>query len=334
MNFLLTSAAKTFSLTAIAKMSDEQVEELLKSLRWPETEGRPVCPECGCDAVYVLKTRSQYRCKRCGHTFSLTSGTLFHSSKLSLRSILQIGLLWANAAKGKSALEIRRDIGLNHKSSFVVLHKLREALLKNRDESPMNGSVEVDGMYVGGAIRHANLAVDRPEQNTRSTTRRCVLALCQRNPAHGGALRTLVRVVETERAVAVIDFVGGHVVQGATVYADEHAGYDRLAAWYNLRRVNHKRGYRGDGGENINLCENMFSRFRRLQFGQIHKVEPKYLEVYANEIAYRIDTCRWDNKRITNDILGKALQTGRSESWRGYWRAKAGPDVGPLQKAA
>ncbi|MHC1701853.1 MAG: IS1595 family transposase [Humidesulfovibrio sp.] len=316
------------SLRKINKLTDAEVADKLKLLRWPSTNGEPVCPDCACDAVYVIATRSQYRCKRCGHTFSIISGTVFHSSKLSLRSILQLGLLWANAAKGKSALELRRDIGLNHKSSFVLLHKLREALLTTADDTPMDGDVEIDGMHVGGHIRHANRAEDRPEQNEAPTPVRCVLALCQRNPEHlGGSMRTRVQVVETETAETAFDFITRNVVQGTTIYSDGHAGYDRIGMWYDLRRVNHRRAYHGDNGENINLCENYFSRFRRLQFGQVHKITPKYLAEYANEIAYRADTRRWTNEHITHDILARALQTKRTETFRRYWHSGVVPET-------
>lgn len=38
-------------------------------------------------------------------------------------------------------------------------------------------------------------------------------------------------------------------------------------------------------------------------YGQIHRVGVLYLSNYANEVAYREDTKRWDNGKIANDIL-------------------------------
>jgi transposase-like protein len=332
--FLLRSWAKSFSLRDINQMTDEQIETKLKLVRWPQTNGEPVCPECGCDAVYAIQTRAQYRCKLCYHTFSLTSGTVFHSSKLPLRSILQLILLWANAVKGESALQIRRDVGLNHKSAFVMLHKLREVLHNTRDETPMDGVVEMDGMYVGGSIRHANRKIDRPEQNAPPTPKNCVIALCQRNPNHRGTLRVLTSVVRTETAEAVREIATAYIVPHTTIFADEHAAYDALAGWFDLKRVNHKRAYRSDGGENINLCENMFARFRRLLVGQTHKLTPKYLANYASETCYRVNTYRWQNGRIMGDILEKALQNGPTNTWRGYWRKRPPRDAVPQMDMA
>lgn len=44
-----------------------------------------------------------------------------------------------------------------------------------------------------------------------------------------------------------------------------------------------------------------------MQYGQLHKIGNLYLSNYANEIAYREDTRRWDNKMIVDDILNKCL---------------------------
>lgn len=48
------------------------------------------------------------------------------------------------------------------------------------------------------------------------------------------------------------------------------------------------------------------ARFRRLQYGQCHKLGTLYLSNYANEIAYREDTRRLDNKAIMDDIYQDA----------------------------
>ncbi len=322
MHYLLTAAAKTLSLPTIAAMSDEKVEELLRVLRWRETEGRPVCPECGCDAIYTIRARSQYRCKRCSHTFSVTSGTVFHAHKLPLRSILMLCFLWGNAVKGVSALQMRRDIGLSHKAAYVLLQKMREALFAQRDKTQLEGEVEIDGMYVGGKIRKANKAVNRPHENWKPTEKKCVLAIRQRDPNARGALRTLVTVAESESEESVVPFVTQNVAPKTTIFADEHASYHGLAAWYDLRRVNHSREYRADGGEHINLCESLFIRFRRLQLGQTHKLTGRYLLNYAYEVAYRDDHRRWSNGAIMMDMLGKALRTPACETWRAYWRKR------------
>jgi transposase-like protein len=72
----------------IFRLSDDDAFQMFKEARWPN--GEAVCPECGTLEHYWLRTRKQWRCKSCNHTFSVTSGTIFASHKLPLRVYLSI----------------------------------------------------------------------------------------------------------------------------------------------------------------------------------------------------------------------------------------------------
>jgi hypothetical protein len=85
--------------------------------------------------------------------FSLTSGTLFHSRKLPVRSYLMAIAVFVNGAKGHAALHLSRDLNVQYKTAFVLSHKLREAMgsqVHNPDQPELSGTVEIDGMYAGG----------------------------------------------------------------------------------------------------------------------------------------------------------------------------------------
>ena len=56
-HFLLSAQARTLSLVQVARMSDEQAVATFRALRWHENGGQPVCPACGCVAVYEYRTR-------------------------------------------------------------------------------------------------------------------------------------------------------------------------------------------------------------------------------------------------------------------------------------
>ena len=61
-----------------------------------------------------------------------------------------------NGAKGVSALQLARDIDCQHKTAFVLGHKLREAMASEIQGAILDGVVEVDGAYVGGYVKPAN----------------------------------------------------------------------------------------------------------------------------------------------------------------------------------
>jgi hypothetical protein len=72
-----------------------------------------------------------------------------------------------NGVKGTSALQISRDLDINPKSAFVLLHKLREAMgsqVHNPDEPELSGEIQVDGAYFGGHIKPENRKADRKDR--------------------------------------------------------------------------------------------------------------------------------------------------------------------------
>ena len=72
-----------------------------------------------------------------------------------------------------------------------------------------------------------------------------------------------------------------------------------------------------------NQAESLFSRFKRMYYGQVHRISNEYLLNYANEIAYREDNRRTSNKAQFIDVLSRCLKTTNDNNeWCGYWQRK------------
>jgi transposase-like protein len=186
LHFLLSAKAPTLSLKAIYKAGEEGAYETFCQMRWAETDGEPVCPRCGGLDAYKITTRRKFKCRECLHQFSVTSGTIFASRKMAFVDLLAAICIFVNGAKGISALQLSRDLDCQHKTAFVLSHKLREAMASDISGQKLDTEVEIDGAYFGGHIRPANHA----EHQTGK--RRVVIALRQR----GG--RTLPFVGKSE----------------------------------------------------------------------------------------------------------------------------------------
>ena len=105
---------RTLSLASVLRMTDAQAERTFAGVRWPETDGKAVCPHCGCPTCYEARRPSgalRFRCKACRKDFSLTSGTLFAFHKLPLQTYLAATVIFCNEVKGKSALALSRGLG-------------------------------------------------------------------------------------------------------------------------------------------------------------------------------------------------------------------------------
>ncbi len=307
-------------------MTEKQAETYFRKIRWAATNGKPVCPNCGSLEYYTIKDRKFWKCKDCEKQFSVTSGSLFASHKLPLKTYLLAIALFTNEAKGMSALKLSRDLSINYKTAFVLLHKFREALLETRDETPMDGVVEMDGAYVNGYVRpknNINDRVDRRKSKNQNPNKRCIIVVRQRydgTSEYIGSKRTLTYVLYGENPTDIKHIANKSIEKGTEIHTDESNAYDDLHAKYNMKRVNHSVEYHSEAGACSNQAESYFARFRRFQEGQIHKMGNLYILNYANEMAYREDTRRMSNGDIFNDISDKCMKTLPSNEWTGYWQ--------------
>ncbi len=319
-HFLLSAAARSLSAAKIMRMSDRGVENVFLRLRWPDTDGKPVCPGCGCMICYDcrrLEDRPRWRCKACRRDFSITSGTLFAWHKLPLRSYLLAVAAFCQEVKGKSMLALSRDLDVQYKTAFVLAHKLREAMTSSTKALRIGGEgrvAEIDGAYFGGHVRPANLATDRLDRRlveNRSGKRQVVVTMRER----GG--RTLAQVFPAETdAVAAIR---QRIARGTTVHADESPAWNALHARFAMRRINHQDGYSIDGAR-TNAAESYFSRLRRGELGHHHHIAGPYLVRYAQEAAWREDLRRVSNGGQAHGVVRLAMRCRPSVDFRGYWQ--------------
>ncbi|MFX0543168.1 IS1595 family transposase [Roseovarius sp. S4756] len=316
-HFLLSAAARTLSLKTIYSEGEDAAYRRFCRLRWPETEGAAVCPVCGCLDIYDLTTRRRFKCAACHRQFSVTSGTIFASRKLAFVDLLGAICLFVNASKGLSAVQLSRDLDVQHKTAFVLMHKLREAMTAETCEARLDGEVEVDGAAFGGHVRPANLReqrIDRRRLANRSGKRRVVVVLRQR----GG--RTLTRTFLRE--ALGVDFARERIEPGSVVSADEIAHWDLLDRDFDMQRINHSEAY-SRGGAHTNLAESYFSRLRRMIGGQHLRVEGRYLNAYAAHAAWLEDHRSESNGTLADRLIGGALAAPISRAWKGYWQRRA-----------
>ena len=220
-HFLLSAGARSLSAAKIMCMSDDAVEATFLRLRWPETDGKPVCPDCGCLICYACRRPAgqlRWRCKACRRDFSITSGTLFAWHKLPLRTDLLAVAAFCNEVKGKSALALSRDLDVQYKTAWVLAHKLREAMASEVKGYKLGGegkAVEIDGAYFGGYVKPANHKENRRDRRlikSQTGKRQCVVVIRERDgmvmpsafPTEGSALAYIRNHVAAGTKVGVV----------------------------------------------------------------------------------------------------------------------------------
>jgi ISXO2-like transposase domain/Transposase zinc-ribbon domain len=316
-HFLLTPAARSLSIATVLRMTDAEAFGVFQRVRFADNAGEPFCPNCGCAKVYTLaETPIRGKCAACRRKFSVTSGTIFHGRKLAIRDYLAVIALFANGVKGTSALQMSRDMNINPKSAFVLLHKLREAMgatVHAGDE--LSGTVEVDGAYFGGHGRPENRKADRKDRRGIDDPRRLVVVVARER--QGRAMPWVVN-----READGVRLIRQHVASGTEVHADEAAGWNILHASYPMKRVNHSVEYKSEDGGCTNQAESFFSRIRRSEMGIHHRISGHRLQAYADECAWRENNRRRSNGEHWNLITTASLAHPKSATWAGYWHRK------------
>ncbi|QQP88695.1 IS1595 family transposase [Skermanella sp. TT6] len=316
-HFLMSAAARTVSLKQVARMTDGEARALFRQIRWPETNGAPVCPHCGSERCYSFATRPVFKCAACRRQFSETSGTLFAWRKLPIRDYLIAIVIFVNAVKGISALQLGRDLDVQYKTAYVLAHKLREAMAAEVRGVVLGGDgadVEVDGCYVGGHVRPENRKEDRKDRRlaeNQNGKRQVVVVARERDG------RTVTQVFGSEEES--VAFIKARVDRNSTVHADEAAGWNSLHARFNMKRINHQEAYSADDAC-TNQAESYFARLRRAQWGQYHRIGGKYLTRYAAEMAWREDQRRTSNGEQFRTVGFGAAALPPSVDWCGYWQ--------------
>jgi transposase-like protein len=319
-HFLQSKAAKTLSLAQVFRMTETEAETTFRKIRWSETEGQPVCPECGGLEPYEYRRPTgllRFRCKACGKNFSITSGTLFASHKAPLRAYLAAIAVFINEVKGKNALALSRDLGMSHKACWVMLHKLRDAMAEEFKGRKIGGEgkvAEVDGGHFGGYVKPANLKEHRRDRrflSNQSGKRKAVVIVRERNG------NSIPAVFGSEGAA--LSWIKSRINLGTVVNADDAGAWNDLASKYEMKRINHSEAYSYEGAC-TNQAESYFSRLRRGEMGHFHHVAGPYLLRYAQEASFREDARRVDNGAQVRRVTELALRRGPSVDFAGYYQ--------------
>ena len=125
-----------FSIYSSFKEEQDCHDYLIK-LRWPDGVE---CVFCKSKAVYKRSHGYRMKCRSCNKSFSVTAGTVFHSTKLPLsRWFLAITQILA-AKKGISSLQLMRTLKVNKNTAWYIQRRLRKAM---KSDAIIAGMIEL-----------------------------------------------------------------------------------------------------------------------------------------------------------------------------------------------
>lgn len=288
-------------ITLAREYSDnDKARDLLESLRWPKGA---ICPHCKAAEVYKLTAKpgskspvrkGVYKCAQCRKQFTVTVGTVFEDSHISIATWLQAIFILCSSKKAISAHQLHRMLGITYKSAWFMAHRIRYAMGTGPLAQMLQGTVECDETYVGGKPRPKNRQVG-PIGPRGHRGKIPVVALIERN----GDVRT--KVVPNVNSRNLRKHVRENVDLSATMNTDQHGVYRNVCYPFAQHHVvNHsEKEYarrESDGSvAHVNTCESFFSLLKRGIMGSWHHVSKEHLPKYCDEFAFR-----WNNRRISD----------------------------------
>jgi len=261
------------------------LEEIMK-IRW--SNGFQ-CPHCGHDHGWQLKTRPVIECAHCHKQTSITAGTLFHASKVSLVRWFWV-IYWLSSDKGSiSALRLSKLIGVSWRTAHKMLRKLRIAMGHQDSLYRLHGTIELDDAFIGG--KRAGKRGRGAEGKTA-----IIVAAETKDGKPGFVALQVVSGINHETAKA---FSKAHLAMDQTIHTDALNALTSLAeSQHHIAKVTPAE----EVDEWLPWVHIVVSNLKSFLLGTYHGISRKYVQEYLNEFTYRLNRRFWENE-IPNRLL-------------------------------
>jgi hypothetical protein len=220
------------------------------------------------------------QCNACREQFTVTVGTVMERSKIPLHIWLKAMYLLSVSKKGMSTHQLHRMLGVSLKSTWFLMHRIREAMREPYFGTQMGGfrkPVQADETFVGrrtsraGEVRQRGYAEKEP-----------ILTLV-------GDKKVRSFHVPEVNAATLKPILREQIDKAAMVFTDEASYYGGLRADFPAGHftVQHNIGEYVRGGATVNGCENYFSILKKGINGVYQHVSPTHLKRYVGEFDFR-----------------------------------------------
>jgi transposase-like protein len=285
-----------------------QCEDALEKCRWRDGFE---CPMCACKGYYVVwhgKAKT-FQCRACRHQTTLTSGTIFHSSKLPLTKWFQAMYFLTQAKNNVSALELMRLVGVCYRTAWRLKHKLLETMSARESLRQLEGRVEVDDAYLGGAHRGG--------KRGRGSQSKVPFIAAVETSAEGRPLHVVFSKVKTFGQEDVKAWAIAHLTATSIVVSDGLGCFSAVKA----AGATHAPAVIGKARKSSSMpcfkwINTILSNLKTATSGTYHAFDfDKYGFLYLAEAQYRFNR-RFNMSTILTRLMHAAVKVGsRTEAW-------------------
>lgn len=288
--------------------TNAQCIEALEKARWPQGF---VCPSCQNSNHCVVwhGTIKAFQCNRCHKQVSLTSGTIFHCTKLPLTTWFQAMYFMTQTKNNVSALELHRTLGIGYCAAWRIKHKLMQVMLEREQTTILSGRVEVDDAYLGG---------ENPGgKRGRGSENKVPFVAAVETNKYGHPLRAVFTPVKGFRRSEIALWACSSLAATTTVISDGLACFRAVtvAGCDHQPRVVGK-DVKSSKLECFTWVNIVLGNLKTAINGTYHSFDfDKYAGRYLAEVQYRFNR-RFDLSSMLPRLLSASTRTGkRPELW-------------------
>jgi transposase-like protein len=286
--------------------TEERCIRYMEAFRWGSMVISPFDPA---SKVYKC-TGNKYKCKNTGKYFNVKTGTFMECAKVPLQKWFVAMFCLITDRKGISSYQLAKIVKVTPQTAWFMLQRIREQLGHETFSPELEGIIEMDETFVGGANKNRHKDKKVGQCHGRSFKDKTpVIGMLRRGEhyfiehPHKIIPSKIVRekiILRTSMVVCkkVID-TKAHSLQpvihlqikhGSNIMTDEWSGYKGLSMYYKHDFVDHSRKQYAKGDITTNRIEGVWSHAKRAIMGVYHHISPKHMNRYFNEIAFRYNT--------------------------------------------
>ncbi|BAZ12529.1 hypothetical protein NIES4071_43600 [Calothrix sp. NIES-4071] len=106
------------------RQNNDKYLSFLEKIRW---EAQPQCPYCESNNATPYKNERRYHCNSCYTSYSVTVGTLFHKTHISMEKWQLAIRIIHNSPEGISVRQLAKELGINKNSASYMMERIRKA---------------------------------------------------------------------------------------------------------------------------------------------------------------------------------------------------------------
>ena len=280
-------------------LSEETCCQKVQEMRWPQGYR---CDQCKHDKYWQFKRGQKqiFQCKNCKHQCSLTAGTLFEHTRLPLTTWFLAIHLITQSKNSVSGLELHRHLKVNHKTAWLMKHKIMAVMFDVDQQRKLSKTVEIEHSHLSGTISDG--------KNARLLKNKAPFIAAVQTNDKGHPLYAKFTPVKDFGKQAITDWATDNLTKGAHFITDTLPGFKALDAFGTHQVHTNKRFGKQSTDCHFYWVNTVLSNVKTSLAGTFHCINfYKYGFRYLADLQFRFNR-RFDLKKLFYSVIRQATQ--------------------------